>query len=70
MLANSTPQEQAIFAKLNQAKNMGVVIFNDCLNRIATLEMFVAQITNIRGGLSFSRAVDNITPVCFYFLLS
>jgi len=62
MLAQASPQEQAIIAKLNQAKNMGTVIFSDCMNRIANLEMFIGQVASIRQGLPFSRAVDGIVP--------
>jgi len=62
MIANATPQEQAIFAKLNQARNMGCAIFSDCLNRIAHLEMFTGQVTTIRQGLPFARAVDGLVP--------
>jgi len=61
MLAQATPQEQAILAKLNQAKNMGVAIFSDSLNRVANLEMFVGQVTNIRAGLPFARSIEALS---------
>ena len=63
ILASSTPQEQAIIAKLNQAKQMGIAIFTDCLNRVANLEMFVSQVTNIRAGLPFARSIDGLSVV-------
>lgn len=65
LLAAATPQEHAVLAKLNQAKVMGVAIMEDALTRVENLELFVSQISTIKSGLPFARAINGLSPVCF-----